>query len=115
MDDVDGLGQHRGLVPEERKERFRGWESEKYRTQYHPGQIQIQVIGFGILIWLVPVDDVGKQVVVPQPVVHVHLLVVDRQRSVEDASLLKKVKSPMVATCKCLNENMTPLTYSSTG
>ena len=41
-------------------------------------------------------DDVGEQVVVPQPVVHVHLLVVDRQRSVEDTSLLKRAKSPMV-------------------
>ena len=43
-------------------------------------------------------DDVGEQVVVPQPVVHVHLLVVDRQRSIEDTSLLKKAKSPMVSS-----------------
>ena len=39
-------------------------------------------------------DDVGEQVVVPQPVVHVHLLVVDRQRSIEDTSLLKQRKFP---------------------
>ena len=39
---------------------------------------------------MVPVDDVGKQVVVPQPVVHIHLLVVDGQRSVEDTPLLKQ-------------------------
>ena len=34
-------------------------------------------------------DDVGKKVVVPQPVVNVHLLVVDGQRPVEDAALLR--------------------------
>ena len=115
MDDVDGLGQHRGLVPKERNERFRGGRVKSTVLSTIPARSNlIQVIGFGILIWLVPVDDVGKQVVVPQPVVHVHLLVVDRQRSVEDTSLLKKVKSPMVASVS-INENMTPLTYSSTG
>ncbi len=36
-----------------------------------------------------PVHDVGQEVVVPQPVVRVHLLVVDRQGPVEDAPLLK--------------------------
>ena len=97
MDDVDGLGQHRGLVPEERNERFRGGRVKSTVLSTIPATSNFQVIGFGILIWLVPVDDVGKQVVVPQPVVHVHLLVVDRERSVEDTSLLKKVKSPMVA------------------
>ena len=36
-----------------------------------------------------PVNDVGQEVVVPEPVVDVHLVVVDRQGSIDDAPLLK--------------------------
>ena len=37
---------------------------------------------------LLPVHDVGQEVVVPQPVLRVHLLVVHRQGPVQDAPLL---------------------------
>ena len=36
----------------------------------------------------VPVDDVGEQVVVPQPVLRVDLLVVDCQGAIKDTALL---------------------------
>ena len=39
--------------------------------------------------WCWPVDDVGQQVVVPEPVLGVHLLVVHRQGPVQDAALLQ--------------------------
>ena len=37
-----------------------------------------------------PVHDVSQQVVVLEPVIDVHLLVVDRQRARVDATLLKQ-------------------------
>ena len=39
---------------------------------------------------LLPVHNVGQEVVVPQPVLRVHLLVVHRQGPVQDAPLLDK-------------------------
>ena len=36
-----------------------------------------------------PVDDVGEEVVVPQSVLDINLLVVDGQSPIKDASLLK--------------------------
>ena len=36
-----------------------------------------------------PVDNVGQQVVVPEPVLDVDLLVVHSQRTIKNASLLK--------------------------
>ena len=42
------------------------------------------------LAGLLPVHNVGQEVVVPQPVLRVHLLVVDRQGPIQDAPLLDK-------------------------
>ena len=40
-------------------------------------------------IWKkVPVNDVGQQVIVLEPVVHIHLIVVDSQGAIQYASLL---------------------------
>ena len=36
-----------------------------------------------------PVHDVGEEVVVPEPVLDIHLLVVDSQCTIKNASLLK--------------------------
>ena len=38
----------------------------------------------------IPMDDVGEEVVVLEPVVHAHLLVVDGQRASVDAPLLQR-------------------------
>ena len=47
-----------------------------------------------LLLWHSPVHDVGQQVVVPQPVLRVHLFVVHRQGAVQDTPLLRRQETP---------------------
>ena len=55
-----------------------------------PNNAFIEYLTF--FIPLPPVNNVGEKVVVPEPVVDVDLLVVDRQRSRVDAPLLSQQK-----------------------
>ena len=46
-------------------------------------------MGALLLLWHSPVHNIGQQVVVPQPVLRVHLLVVHRQGPVQDTPFLR--------------------------
>ena len=65
-------------------------------VQFHTAETNIEkkvMTGMTLTGWCRcwPVDDVGQQVVVPEPVLGVHLLVVHRQGPVQDAALLQGI------------------------
>ena len=69
-----------------------------------------------LLLQQPPVHDVGQQVVVPQPVLCVHLLVVHRQGTVQDAPFLwGEDTSSFIQFMWIPSELEWALTYSSTG
>ena len=47
-----------------------------------------------LALWLTPVHNVGKEIVVPKPVLCVHLFIVHRQGSVQDTPLLQRESRP---------------------